>query len=381
MSKRLTHEEFLEKLKDIGNTDFKILNKYTSNRGYIYIKNKYGICKVLASNLMAGRKPTIQSSTDKTSYWINKAKEVHNNLYTYKRDNEYVTKNSKMNIVCKVHGEFSLLAHNHLSGGGCPKCNSKTFTYSKNFIKRANKVHNNSYEYVKTNTLKSHSKIKIICKKHGNFKQTAHNHLNGIGCPKCSFENKMDNYTENFKIRFLKESDEIHNGKYLYIEDSIINCNYPTTIICPKHGRFEQLASSHIKGHGCNQCGNEIGGEYHRENPTGWKYNNWVKAGKKSKNFDSFKIYIVKCWNDEEEFYKIGRTFTTVVKRLTSKSLLPYNFEEIKTIISEDARCICELEWELKQINKKFKYTPKIKFGGYRECFSKVELDFINKCE
>lgn len=37
-----------------------------------------------------------------------------------------------------------------------------------------------------------YSKV-VICKKHGTFYQTYHNHINGtILCQKCSYENKYD---------------------------------------------------------------------------------------------------------------------------------------------------------------------------------------------
>ncbi len=56
---------------------------------------------------------------------------------------------------------------------------------------------------------------------------------------------------------FIKQSRIIHKNKYDY---SLVNYDgafSKVKIICPVHGEFEQLARSHIFGHGCYKC--EIG--------------------------------------------------------------------------------------------------------------------------
>ncbi len=54
------------------------------------------------------------------------------------------------------------------------------------FIEEANKVHNGLYEYHKVNYINTNSKVCIVCKIHGDFWQTPSNHLKGQGCPYCS---------------------------------------------------------------------------------------------------------------------------------------------------------------------------------------------------
>ena len=45
-------------------------------------------------------------------------------------------------------------------------------TYTKDeFIKKANEIHNNKYDYSKVNYIDSRLKISIICPEHGEFKQ------------------------------------------------------------------------------------------------------------------------------------------------------------------------------------------------------------------
>lgn len=98
------------------------------------------------------------------------------------------------------------------------------------------------------------------------------------------------------------------------------------------------------------------------------------KTAEKSKYFDSFKVYIIKCWNEEEEFYKIGRTFKRTNNRFHHSSIMPYNYEIIKEIIG-DAEEIIKLELKLKNEHKIFKYTPKLEFCGMHECYSKIKTN------
>lgn len=93
---------------------------------------------------------------------------------------------------------------------------------------------------------------------------------------------------------------------------------------------------------------------------------------KNSKNFDSFKVYIIKCFNKDEEFYKIGRTYTKIKKRFGTKLLMPYKYEVLNEFIGT-AEEMYDLETKLKNMNKNNKYLPKIKFGGMQECFKEIK--------
>ena len=99
-----------------------------------------------------------------------------------------------------------------------------------------------------------------------------------------------------------------------------------------------------------------------------WTYAKWAKAGEKSKSFDSFKLYIIRCWNEDESFYKIGKTFLKVGSRFKN---LPYEHEVICTI-SNSSSFISKLEKKLQRENKSNKYLPKIKFTGQSECFKNL---------
>ena len=63
--------------------------------------------------------------TDKTITFINKAKEIHGDIYDYSKL-EYIDSKTKVKIICQIHGEFEQNPKNHsYRGDGCKKCGIK----------------------------------------------------------------------------------------------------------------------------------------------------------------------------------------------------------------------------------------------------------------
>jgi hypothetical protein len=77
-----------------------------------------------------------KSKTYSTDEYIQKVKEVHQNIYNYTLT-EYNGIYNKINVLCKEHGIFEISASNHLRGRGCQKCQTKK-QYSKAQIKWLN---------------------------------------------------------------------------------------------------------------------------------------------------------------------------------------------------------------------------------------------------
>ena len=48
---------------------------------------------------------------------------------------------------------------------------------SQTFIEKALKVHGDIYDYSRVNYKNMITKVKIVCKKHGEFEQTPNNHI------------------------------------------------------------------------------------------------------------------------------------------------------------------------------------------------------------
>lgn len=109
---------------------------------------------------------------------------------------------------------------------------------------------------------------------------------------------------------------------------------------------------------------------YIRDN---FSYTDWDNAGKGSPHFDSFKLYIIRCWNDDEEFYKVGKTFNTVEQRFKEPNSMPYEYETIKELESNSFN-ISRLENKFHKQLREHKYSPTIKFEGCTECFTNIKI-------
>lgn len=127
---------------------------------------------------------------------------------------------------------------------------SRKLSSTEEFIKKANIVHNNQYNYDKVIYEHSKTKILITCDIHGDFTLSPNTHLSGRGCQKCTFENRIkSNSTE-----FIKLSEKVHNKKYNYDKVKYINSWSKVTITCPVHGDFKQSPITHSSGCGCVKC-------------------------------------------------------------------------------------------------------------------------------
>ena len=128
----------------------------------------------------------------------------------------------------------------------------------KDFVEKANKVHNYKYVYKEEwfNDIDEKYRCLIECPIHGQFPMKIHNHLNGQGCPQCKIEKQKGAYTTYQD--FVEKATKIHNNKYIYTDgEDYINMHSPIKIICPIHGEFQQPPSKHLSGCGCKKCGIE----------------------------------------------------------------------------------------------------------------------------
>ena len=94
-------------------------------------------------------------------------------------------------------------------GSGCPICGdeAKAAKAKSEFANKANLIHNSKYSYQFVDYKNSYTKVKIICKQHGEFLQTPSNHLNGNGCPVCA--NECRGWT---RTKFKDKCENNNNG-------------------------------------------------------------------------------------------------------------------------------------------------------------------------
>ena len=179
---------------------------------------------------------------------IKKFEKVHDYLYDYSLV-VYINDKTKVDILCKEHGLFKQSPNRHLRNHGCPKCNGGIKLTRDEFITNSKIVHGEEYDYSLVVYINNNTKIDIICKKHGIFKQTPSNHINhNKGCPKCNGGIKLT------KDEFIYRSNKIHDYKFDYSSVIYINIRTKVKIICPIHGEFEQLPSIHLRHNGCPYC-------------------------------------------------------------------------------------------------------------------------------
>ena len=188
---------------------------------------------------------------------IKRFKNKHGNLYDYSKV-KYDGTHVNVNIICEKHGGFYQPPHSHLRGNGCPKCgilsgvNLQKIT-TEEFVKKVKLIHNNRYDYSKVCYNGYQTKIKIICKEHGEFLQRPSVHLRGNGCSKCS-RILSSNIQKCTDINFITKSNKVHNNRYNYSKIEYKNAHIKIEIICPSHGSFFQTPSSHVRGNGCPTC-------------------------------------------------------------------------------------------------------------------------------
>lgn len=114
-------------------------------------------------------------------------------------------------------------------------------------------MHGDDYDYSKAVYTKAHSKVKIICKKHGVFEQAAYSHLTGKGCKKCRYEEQSVSQTHDLDL-FIKKAKLVHGDNYIYSDVSYTGAHSKVIIKCPQHGAFMQKPNAHLNGNGCPSC-------------------------------------------------------------------------------------------------------------------------------
>jgi len=223
MGKKLTTDDFIMKAKAIHNYKYNYsLVDYTGNKTKVKI-----ICPIHGEfeqrpDLHLSGKGCYKCGIIKktTEDFISEAKLIHGDKYDYSLT-KYINPTLKVTIICEKHGAFKQRSTDHLNGAGCSECGIENARLNKtkstdSFIKSANLIHNNLYDYSIVNYQHWNTKIKIICKKHGEFEQIPSEHLKGHGCPICK-ESKGEKQIKMF----------LDENKILYIrEQKFKNCKY-----------------------------------------------------------------------------------------------------------------------------------------------------------
>ena len=259
---------------------------------------------------------------------IEKFIDTHSSKFDYSKFKYVQNIRTKSLIKCIKHNRWiKISAFDHLRyiSGGCSKCNKEHMSKIERmnievYIRKANKIHKNKYDYSLVHQFQNQQeKIKIICPLHGGFEKYACNHIHyklKQGCEICGTlrgAKKISKTTEYF----IKKSQIKHGKFYDY---SLVNYTIERNkviIICPKHGKFEQIANYHLAGNGCNECGKI-------KNANAKKITNeiFVKAAKKihGNKYDYSNL----VWTNSDTEVEI------ICKKCGPFTILPHNHTTLK---------------------------------------------------
>lgn len=419
-----THEDFEKSLVQRNPsilTQIKIKGKYAGNRQKILCESLYGDVAIPPISLYKIKSVDINSAVDKTEYYINMAKEKHNNVYTYEKT-VYNKSNQNIIVTCTRHGDFTIGAGKHLAGRGCQKCTKE---------RQAKLLSNSPKEFWERILLKFPNLmvgVEIIddyigCEKYitlktkyGLIKRYAKALQKGINHSIIHAINKTDYVINMFK--------ECWGNTYDYRFVQYKTMAEKVAIECPVHGLFYKSPENHIKGEGCQKCMFEkrakeerktheqflwelqnknpqayrdlefieeysgihnrikaktpygdknvlphtlLAGCDYRQSGIGWSRSGYVNViGDRP-----VTCYFIQCFSHTELFYKIGIS-VDLDTRYKIKNF-PYKYLPVKTIIG-DAGKMWDLEKVLhkKHRQKGLAYTPQVYFGGETECFSEL---------
>jgi len=272
------------------------------------------------------------------------------------------------------------------------------------FIKRATKQHGELYSYSESMYTTSRNKVAILCQVHGKFYQDPAAHCRGQGCPACA---GRDNYQESTFLALVRTK---HTNKYTYNLPDNLSSTSTIEVICPRHGAFNQRASSHMEGVGCEVCAFEshsstyleFVGKANKVHRTKYTYNNLVFTLLGSRvtvtckehgdfitnksnhlqghgcpkcyvpGYDKRKpgtLYYLKVTTPEQVLYKIGITNRTVDERFTAKDLK--SIEILYSYTFLDGSNAYSLEQDVLREFKHVKYTgDNVLLNGNTELFT-----------
>lgn len=188
--------------------------------------------------------------------FISRCIELHGSKFDYSKT-IYKNAATKIEVKCTICGNnWFVSPGNHIGPrkSGCPECKkvnsikrNKSIFNTTWFVGKSKKIHGTKFDYSNTNYVDIDTKVLINCPAHGNFEQWPSDHMNGIGCSKCSGTHKKST------DQFVDEARNIF-PEYDY---SLVNYNGAhalVDIICCTHGKFQIKPNTLLNNSGCPKC-------------------------------------------------------------------------------------------------------------------------------
>jgi hypoxanthine phosphoribosyltransferase len=184
---------------------------------------------------------------------------------------EYATNRSTLKFHCKKCNEIfittSFLYKKTETNKHCTGCRTmitriKLPDFRETYITKFKKHHGEYYNYDKVpDIFLTKDQLSITCPKHGDFQAKASTHASGNGkCPICFKDERSKSFIpHNLKTQteFINQANKKHKFRYNYSKVEYVRSKDHVTIICAKHGEFEQTPNCHLnQGTGCPMCTN-----------------------------------------------------------------------------------------------------------------------------
>ena len=421
---KIINPKTLNKLKNTK--DF----KFCKQSIYKYFRVSQKMLEKIINHFNYEIKPLTKSKRLTTEEWVERATKQHNGFYDYSLS-LYVNNNTKVKIICPLHGVFEQQPSAHIGRGDrCPKCGLDSRskinrTTKEEFINKSNEIHNFKFDYSLIHDFKRLDEhLTIICPKHGKYKQNGHSHMRGSDCEKCSYEKRGVDYSIS-KEEMLSRFKEFDNN-LVYDLSNYKNTNSIISYFCEIHGSIKQKAQKHLRGKQCSKCSKRgswnIGNtekfiqkakEVHKDRydyslvnyinnrekveiickhhgsflqkpnthveskggcPTCAKIMSSYRKDLTDGEIESSKnmkclLYVMEFSNDIETFWKIGISSHYTKRKSDLIKQGGYLIKDVSVLLWNVFDCVSLEQYMLKKY-KKLRYRPLIYFQGHTECFS-----------
>lgn len=290
---------------------------------------------------------------------------AHGDKYDYSLS-EYFNQSKKLKVVCKKHGEFLIAPANHMRGQGCNRCGAKKRAKSKTI----------THQEVIAKFVERHGdryiydKTKYVgMRKKLTITCRTHGDFEQLPPEHLKGNCKRCSASTVTEQEFLERALAVHNGRYSYKDCGFTQTSRNVVVTCQAHGEFEIVANSHLKGHGCRECASHT--------RVGWSISRYVNFCEEHYGGMSH-LYVVKMEKPGESFFKVGIASGGVEKRFKFER----NRYQITKIleVAGPAAIICRAERAMINRFKSSRIDWKIDMkSGSTECFTEICMTEVSR--
>lgn len=263
MGKKLTNEEFIERIKALygDRFDYSKVEYINTKKPVCLVDKEFGNFDIWVrpDSLYKGTPITHYiTSFEEFEYAINLR---FPNKYDYSLAKEIIETTFKGKIISK-DSSLKIPVLNKETGNVFYRTINSLFREDivenmglEGFLKEAKEIYGDTYDFSLVEWKGKMEPITVICPIHGEFITTPFKLINERkGCPFCGKENRRRTsgrlYTQDEVIEKFKE---VHGDFYDYSKVVYKGMRTPVEIICPVHGSFWQTPVNHLRS-GCPKC-------------------------------------------------------------------------------------------------------------------------------